>query len=98
MAYLTSLLEVTVASVLEGSQATTTIAAEVEPSFMALGPYHLALGMNNRAWFYSLGDPGPGGHHVEFVRDRWVLHELLHMTGQETKFAVTQPYTKVFHN
>ena len=71
MAYLTSLLEVTVASVLEGSQATTTIAAEVEPSFMALGPYHLALGMNNRAWFYSLGDPGPGSHHVEFVRDRY---------------------------
>ena len=48
VAYLTSLLEVTVASALEGSQASTTIAAEVEPSFIALGPYHLALGMNNR--------------------------------------------------
>ena len=24
------------------------VGAEVEPSFLALGPFHLALGMNNR--------------------------------------------------
>ena len=30
----------------------------VEPSFVALGPYHLAIGMNNRAWFYSLAEKG----------------------------------------
>lgn len=33
----------------------------VEPSFVALGPYHLAAGMNNRAWFYSLADKGECG-------------------------------------
>lgn len=30
----------------------------VEPNFVALGPYHLAVGMNNRAWFYALAEKG----------------------------------------
>ena len=34
------------------------IAVDVEPSFLGIGPYHLAVGMNNRAWFYLLGDNG----------------------------------------
>lgn len=33
----------------------TTIALEIEPSFLAVGPYHLACGMNNHVWFYDLG-------------------------------------------
>lgn len=35
-----------------------TINIDVEPSFIGIGPYHLAVGMNNRAWFYLLGDHG----------------------------------------
>ena len=35
-----------------------TVPIDVEPSFVALGPYHLATGMNNRVWFYVLA---PGG-------------------------------------
>jgi len=31
---------------------------EVEPSFLALGPYHLVIGMNNHAWFYVFSDNG----------------------------------------
>lgn len=28
---------------------------EIEPSFISVGPYHLACGMNNHVWFYDLG-------------------------------------------
>ncbi len=35
-----------------------TINIDVEPSFLGIGPYHFAAGMNNRAWFYLLGDRG----------------------------------------
>ncbi|XP_069058187.1 WD repeat-containing protein 19 isoform X2 [Pleurodeles waltl] len=63
IAYLTSLLEVTVANYIEGEQP-ITVSVEVEPSFVAVGPFHLAVGMNNRAWFYALTDNG-----VEKLKD-----------------------------
>lgn len=37
------------------------IEVEVEPTFIALGPYHVAVGMNNRAWFYALNEQQPPG-------------------------------------
>ncbi|KFV80463.1 WD repeat-containing protein 19, partial [Struthio camelus australis] len=55
IAYLTSLLEVTVANHVE-KELPVTVSVEVEPSFVAIGVYHLAVGMNNRAWFYALGE------------------------------------------
>ncbi|XP_077157824.1 WD repeat-containing protein 19 isoform X1 [Paroedura picta] len=55
IAYLTSLLEVTVANHIE-REIPITVSVEVEPSFVAVGHYHLAVGMNNRAWFYALGE------------------------------------------
>lgn len=36
------------------------IEVEVEPTFIALGPYHVAVGMNNRAWFYALNEQESG--------------------------------------
>ena len=33
-----------------------TISTDLEPAFVALGPNHLATGMNNRIWFYSCAD------------------------------------------
>lgn len=33
----------------------TVAALEIEPTFLAIGPYHAACGMNNRVWFYDLG-------------------------------------------
>ena len=32
----------------------------MEPSFIALGPFHLAVGMNDRAWFHDLSSQGEG--------------------------------------
>lgn len=29
---------------------------QCEPSFLALGPYHFAVGMNDRSWIYSVGE------------------------------------------
>uniref|UniRef100_UPI003AB0C784 WD repeat-containing protein 19 n=1 Tax=Centroberyx gerrardi TaxID=166262 RepID=UPI003AB0C784 len=52
LAYLTSLLEVTVSNQVEGENP-VAIEVEVEPTFIAVGPFHVAVGMNNRAWFYS---------------------------------------------
>jgi hypothetical protein len=32
----------------------------VEPSFVALGPKHIAVGMNNHCWFYTSDTGGAG--------------------------------------
>ncbi|XP_039456737.1 WD repeat-containing protein 19-like [Oreochromis aureus] len=59
LAYLTSLLEVTVCNQVD-EESPVTIEVEVEPTFIAVGPCHVAVGMNNRAWFYALADQEPG--------------------------------------
>ncbi|KAL9972694.1 hypothetical protein ACROYT_G019054 [Oculina patagonica] len=67
LSYLTSLKEVTIVdNVMQERPLSVDII--VEPSFVALGPYHLAVGMNNRAWFYTLADKGP-----EQLKDREYL-------------------------
>ena len=30
----------------------------VEPSFVALGPFHIAVGINDRAWIYEIREHG----------------------------------------
>ncbi|KAI0219650.1 WD repeat-containing protein 19 [Lamellibrachia satsuma] len=57
IAYLTSLLDVTVQNMVKQEQQ-VTVTVDVEPSFIGLGPYHMAVGMNNRAWFYVITDQG----------------------------------------
>ena len=53
VAYLTSLLEVTITNAVE-QLGSIVVGADIEPSFLALGPFHLALGMNNRQESYVL--------------------------------------------
>lgn len=55
LAFLSSLLEVTVFNVHEDVQDSVMIVrVEIEPSHIAIGPFHLAVAMNNRLWLYSL--------------------------------------------
>ncbi|KAM4052553.1 WD repeat-containing protein 19 [Anomaloglossus baeobatrachus] len=73
IAYLTSLLEVTVCNLVEG-ELPITVSVEVEPNFVAVGPYHVAVGMNNRAWFYALTENG-----VERLKDMEYLGTVASM-------------------
>lgn len=55
LAFLSSLLEVTIFNVHEEVQDSVLIVRiEIEPSKIAIGPFHLAVAMNNKIWFYSL--------------------------------------------
>ncbi|XP_033108550.1 WD repeat-containing protein 19-like isoform X2 [Anneissia japonica] len=82
IAHLTSLLEVTVVNHVE-QEPPFPIAIEVEPTFVAIGPYHLAVGMNNRAWFYLLGTKGP-----EKLSDREYLGTIVGMSLNADYVAV----------
>ncbi|XP_069600695.1 WD repeat-containing protein 19 [Ranitomeya imitator] len=73
IAHLTSLLEVTVCNLVEG-ELPITVSVEVEPNFVAVGPYHVAVGMNNRAWFYALTENG-----VERLKDMEYLGTVASM-------------------
>lgn len=57
----------------------STISVDVEPSFLGLGPYHLAVGMNNRAWFYLLGDNGKALHilFLSGIEDMQIVNNTL---------------------
>lgn len=50
------------------------VSLEVEPTFLAVSQFHLAAGMNNRAWFYDLTRPQPGYENSPLMlRDREYL-------------------------
>ncbi|KAJ0402088.1 hypothetical protein ATCC90586_000273 [Pythium insidiosum] len=51
VAYLSSLRELSVVDVLD-RDSPMHIAVSIEPSFVSLGPRHVAVGMNNRVWYY----------------------------------------------
>eukprot|EP00927_Polykrikos_kofoidii_P000378 TRINITY_DN10136_c0_g1_i1.p1 TRINITY_DN10136_c0_g1~~TRINITY_DN10136_c0_g1_i1.p1 ORF type:complete len:1380 (-),score=277.95 TRINITY_DN10136_c0_g1_i1:218-4357(-) len=53
LAYLTSLREMTVIEGANEQGNKVVLQTDVEPTFVALGPSHLATGMNNRVWFYA---------------------------------------------
>ncbi|CAG9766952.1 unnamed protein product [Ceutorhynchus assimilis] len=38
----------------------TIVNLDTEPAFIGIGQYHMAVGMNNRIWFYDLTKPQPG--------------------------------------
>ena len=57
LAYLSSLREISVVDTLHGDDdKMQVIPVKVEPTFVALGPKHVAIGMNIRIWLYRYGD------------------------------------------
>ena len=55
LAFLSSLLEITVFNVQEDlNDSVVIIRIEIEPSLVAVGPFHAAVAMNNKVWFYTL--------------------------------------------
>ncbi|XP_043247202.1 WD repeat-containing protein 19-like isoform X3 [Amphibalanus amphitrite] len=69
IAVLTSLLEVTIMDYLRKEES-IPFTVDVEPSFLGIGPFHLIVGMNNRAWIYLIGE---GATSPELIRDREYL-------------------------
>jgi len=84
IAYLTSLLEVTVFNPIEEEEAIIK-KIDIEPSFVACGPHHLATGMNNRAWFYFVSDEVKKAGKT---RDREYLGTIEHMSLNSNYAAV----------
>lgn len=54
VAYLTSLLEMSIADVILGWR--VYVQLEAEPSVVAMGESHAAAGLNNQVWFYAVED------------------------------------------
>eukprot|EP00771_Trimastix_marina_P001515 gnl/Trimastix_PCT/2596.p1 GENE.gnl/Trimastix_PCT/2596~~gnl/Trimastix_PCT/2596.p1 ORF type:complete len:1355 (+),score=466.46 gnl/Trimastix_PCT/2596:60-4124(+) len=57
--HLTSLREVTVTSLTQ-MEHPVRVGIDVEPAFISVGPLHVAVGMNNRAWIYRALGPDVG--------------------------------------
>lgn len=54
-AYQSSLLEVTILNVSEDpAESMMVLRIDIEPSIIAIGPYHVVVCINNRAWFYAI--------------------------------------------
>ncbi|XP_047124984.1 WD repeat-containing protein 19 isoform X1 [Hydra vulgaris] len=81
IAYLTSLREITVVD--EINKESFSITTDVEPNFLAIGPCHLASGMNNRVWFYSINEEG------------CVLLNVKEYLGTVTKICLNSDYVAV---
>ena len=83
VAHLTSLREVTVIDEIS-QERPLKVNTHIEPNFVAVGPYHLAVGMNNRAWFSTFTDQGSSP-----FKDREYL-------GTISSIFLNQDYAAVF--
>lgn len=66
------------------------VTLEVEPSFIAVGRYHLAVGMNNNAWFYDLTKPQPDSE------DSPLKLKTMQYLGAVSSIKLNPEYASVF--
>lgn len=50
-----------------------TVTTEMEPSFLGIGPNHLAVGMNNRVWYYKINTSNSTEISTSLLGDREYL-------------------------
>lgn len=60
-----------------GKPILNNVETPVEPEFIALGRYHLAAGLNNRAWFYDLTQQSLDNTGPLLIRDREYLSNVV---------------------
>jgi len=53
-----------------------SITTEMEPNFLGVGPYHLAVGMNNRIWFYKINTSDSNKLSTVLLGDREYLGSI----------------------
>ncbi|XP_022173523.1 WD repeat-containing protein 19 isoform X2 [Myzus persicae] len=76
VAFLTSLNQVTIHychSDKNQSPDLVSITTEMEPSFLSVGPHHLAVGLNNRIWYYKINIIDPTKLSTSLLGDREYL-------------------------
>ena len=83
VAYLTSLTEVTTFDPVQQEASILRVRVPVEPQFMGVGTDLLAVGMNNRVWFFELHD------------DRWEELSDREYLGNVRSVSVTGDYAAV---
>lgn len=67
------------------------IQLETEPSFIAVGPYHLAVGLNNRAWIYDLTRSQP------YTEDAPLMLKEMQYLGGITSMKLNAEYASVLY-
>ena len=61
-AILSSLSEVAIIDCARNSMVVCRLSLDIEPTFMALGPTHIAVGINNHIFYYMWQGNAQGGH------------------------------------
>lgn len=93
IAALSSLNEVTLYSYNfeKGKSSSLVVHTAIEPSFVALGPFHLCVGMNNRVWFYDLtAMTQDSGTAPRLIKDKEFL-------GTITSMKLNADYASILH-
>ncbi|XP_050543310.1 WD repeat-containing protein 19 isoform X2 [Daktulosphaira vitifoliae] len=79
VAILTSLNQITVFYYhLDKNQSpyTISVTAEIEPTFLGIGPFHLAVGMNNRIWYYQINTIESNKLTISLIGDQEYLKSI----------------------